>query len=249
MEIIEVGAVLLAGRAARGKSEFASFVRPIHEPTLSAFCMGLTGIRQQEINASADFSKVFPRFLEWIGVKPYRLCSWGRFDLLQLKTDCARHGIAFPSEFSVHLDLKREFARLRGVPPCGIERALALSGLERKGRQHRAIDDARNIARLAAKVILPGIVAADPEAIGHFNKPLINHMKTQKRPTPTRHKAKRPKSPGPHYHPATGQILSEVSGGHPYVPKTPRNKSKTKRTVTIAPALRSSRDVFISRGK
>ena len=157
MEIIEIGAVLLASNTSPIQTEFASFVRPVHEPTLSAFCMGLTGIRQQEIDKADDFSGVFPRFLNWIGPDQYRLCSWGAFDLNQFKTDCARHGLPFPPQFVNHINLKLEFARLEGIHPCGMKRALALCQLPVEGKPHRALDDARNIARLALKKILPRI--------------------------------------------------------------------------------------------
>jgi hypothetical protein len=59
-----------------------------------------------------------------------------------------------------------------------------------------------------------------------------------------------PASSAPTGHPATGQVLSEVEGGSPYHPKRPRQKTKRKKkgpAVTIAPSLRSSRDVFINR--
>jgi len=154
MEIIEIGSVLLASNTGPIQREFASFVRPIHEPTLSACCMGLTGIQQPEIDRADDFAKVLPRFLDWIGPKPCRLCSWSTFDLSQFKTDCARHGLSFPSQFATHINLKREFARLKGIHPCGPKRALALSQLAAEGRAHRALDDARNIARIALKSIL-----------------------------------------------------------------------------------------------
>jgi len=157
IEIIEIGAVLLASNTGPIQKEFASFVRPLNEPTLSAFCMGLTGIQQQEIDKADDFSKVFPRFLNWIGPEPCRLCSWSVFDFKQFKTDCARHGLQFPPQLSNHLNLKLEFARLENVTPCGMKRALALSQLLVEGKIHRALDDARNIARLALKRILPRI--------------------------------------------------------------------------------------------
>lgn len=157
MEIIEIGSVLLASNTGPIQKEFAAFVRPLHEPTLSAFCMGLTGIQQQEIDRADDFSKVLPRFLDWIGPEPYWLCSWSTFDLNQFKTDCTRHGLSFPAQFSNHINLKREFARLKGIHPCGPQRALALSQLPAEGRAHRALDDARSIARIALKGILAGL--------------------------------------------------------------------------------------------
>jgi 3'-5' exoribonuclease 1 len=157
MEIIEIGAVLLASSMGPIEREFASFVRPINEPTLSAFCMGLTGIRQQKIDKADVLSKVFPRFLNWLGPEPCRLCSWSIFDLKQLITDCARHGLLFPSQFSNYVNLKLEFARLEGVRPCGMKRALALCQLPEEGKHHRALDDARNITKIALKKILPRI--------------------------------------------------------------------------------------------
>jgi 3'-5' exoribonuclease 1 len=159
MEIIEIGSVLLASKTGPIQREFASFVRPVTKPKLSAFCMGLTGIQQKEIDNADDFSKAFPRFLNWIGAEPYRLCSWSMFDLNQFKTDCARHGLPVPPQFSHHINLKLEFARLAGVSPCGMKRALALSQIPVEGKPHRALDDARNIAKLAMKRILPQISA------------------------------------------------------------------------------------------
>ncbi len=58
MEIIEIGSVLLASKTGPIEKEFASFVRPIRKPMLSAFCMGLTGIQQHQIDKADDFSKV-----------------------------------------------------------------------------------------------------------------------------------------------------------------------------------------------
>jgi hypothetical protein len=47
----------------------------------------------------------------------------------------------------------------------------------------------------------------------------------------------RQKAAGPHYHPATGQILSEVAGGSPYRTKeTVEKPKKSKAAVTIAPS-------------
>lgn len=162
MEIIEIGAVRLDGAlpAAGKQGEFASFVRPVRQPKLSAFCMGLTGIRQRDVDGADEFPVVFARFLKWIGTKSYRLSSWGMYDLLQFRTDCARHGIPVPPEFSSHINLKAEFARIKGVRPCGVKRAMGLAGLTLQGRHHRALDDARNIARLTSNIILPALSTA-----------------------------------------------------------------------------------------
>jgi len=68
-------------------------------------------------------------------------------------------------------------------------------------------------------------------------------MKKQKRAAP---------ASSPADHPTTEQVLSGEKGKPPYLPKRPRQKSKTtkgKPTVTIAPGLRSTRDVLINRPK
>lgn len=158
MEIIEIGAVLLETSAGPVSREFATFVKPVASEELSDFCIGLTSIRQKDVDAAEPFWSVFPRFLEWIGEEPFRLCSWGAYDLNQFRQDTARHNIALPASFENHINLKKEFSRLQAVKPMGMKGALALMGIPLEGTHHRGIDDARNIAKLA-QVILPQIEA------------------------------------------------------------------------------------------
>ena len=83
----------------------------------------------------------------------------------QLRTDCARHHLMLPAAFERHVNLKKQFASSLGLKKeLGMERALAKAGLPLVGTHHRGIDDARNIARLAA-LVLPqlertGVIAA-----------------------------------------------------------------------------------------
>jgi 3'-5' exoribonuclease 1 len=157
MEIIEIGAVRLDEHL-EILDEFDAFVRPVVEPTLSGFCTRLTSITQADVDDADLFSVAFPRFLDWIGDRAYRLCSWGFYDVAQFRLDCSRHGVAFPEPFETdHVNLKREFARRRGVPRCGMAEALAHLGLPLEGTHHRGIDDARNIARIARR-LLPVVV-------------------------------------------------------------------------------------------
>jgi inhibitor of KinA sporulation pathway (predicted exonuclease) len=154
MEIIEIGAVMLASAAGDVTSEFARFVRPVQEPTLSEFCIHLTGIQQDDVDHAATFAEVLPDFTRWIGPEAYTLCSWGAYDLRQFNVDCSRHGLPVPPAFGHHLNLKQLFAEQNGIKPCGMKAALARLSIPLGGRHHRAIDDARNIAEIAL-VILP----------------------------------------------------------------------------------------------
>jgi inhibitor of KinA sporulation pathway (predicted exonuclease) len=153
MEIIEIGAVMLGAGGGPVGGEFAAFVRPVVVPRLSEFCKKLTSIRQADVDSAETFPVVFQRFLEWIGEGPFVLCSWGAYDLNQFRQDCRRHGMALPATFERHVNLKKEFARQRGVKSCGMAKALEIAGIRLEGSHHRAIDDARNIAKLAVWVI------------------------------------------------------------------------------------------------
>ena len=156
MEIIEVGAVEMLAADEPPAREFSRFVRPVAEPVLSDFCRRLTTIRQRDVDAADGFSIVFAEFVAWVGDDPFFLCSWGGYDLTQFRIDCHRHGLTLPPTFERHINLKKEFARLFSVKTCGMERALAHAGLSLEGTHHRGIDDAHNIARLAA-IILPAL--------------------------------------------------------------------------------------------
>jgi inhibitor of KinA sporulation pathway (predicted exonuclease) len=156
MEIIEIGAVMLPSAAGEVESEFAEVVRPVREPVLSDFCIQLTGIRQIDVDEADTFREVFAKFLEWIGSEPYTLCSWGAYDLRQFRVDCKRHGILLPETFKRHLNLKQVFADLESIKPCGMKGALRRLKIPLEGRHHRAIDDARNIARIA-RIVLPRV--------------------------------------------------------------------------------------------
>ena len=158
MEIIEIGAVMLDASTGSASKEFASFVKPVASPALSDFCTQLTSIRQEDVDGAGYFWTVFPQFVAWIGDAPFRLCSWGAYDLNQLRKDCERHRMPLPAAFENHVNLKKEFSRLKGVKPMGMKGALAMMNIPLDGIHHRGVDDARNIAKLA-QIILPQIEA------------------------------------------------------------------------------------------
>jgi len=150
METIEIGAVKLVGSPLEVESEFSTFVRPFDEPELSEFCTGLTGIRQSDVDAAPLFPEALMQLVDWVDAEDVVLCSWGEYDRGQIEVDCKRHGIDVPAITRDHVNLKRRFAEQQNRKPCGMRHALRLLGLELEGAHHRGIDDARNIARIAA---------------------------------------------------------------------------------------------------
>ncbi len=154
METIETGAVRLASSSGPATAEFTAFIRPVVQPRLNDFCRQLTSIRQEDVDGADFFPVVFRRLSAWIGSEPFAFCSWGGYDLNQLRHDCQRHGLTLPLTFERnHVNLKKEFARAFRVKSCGMARALETAGLPLEGTHHRGFDDARNIARLATLVM------------------------------------------------------------------------------------------------
>ncbi len=153
METIEFGAVELDRVTLEPRREFSRFVRPIVEPLLSEFCTKLTGITQKDVEHAPMFPEVFGEFLTWLGDGAITLCTWGNYDIRQLKIDCRRYGVLFPYRLENYLNLKKMFAAAHGIKPCGMKRALQILNIQLDGRHHRAIDDVRNIAKVAATIL------------------------------------------------------------------------------------------------
>jgi inhibitor of KinA sporulation pathway (predicted exonuclease) len=154
METIEIGAVKLEGPSLQVCGEFQSFVRPVAEPVLSEFCVELTSIRQSDVDSAPIFPEALESLVEWVGTDPVVFCSWGAYDGGQIENDCRRHKVPFPTMLERRINLKKAFAQLHGIGPCGMKRALAILGRDITGSHHRAMDDARNIA-VIARTVLP----------------------------------------------------------------------------------------------
>jgi inhibitor of KinA sporulation pathway (predicted exonuclease) len=160
MEIIEIGAVRLDVDSGEIVGEFSCFVQPVERPELSDFCTQLTGIQQDDVADAKLFADALEAFADWIGSDVIAVCSWGAYDIRQLRVECRRHGAELAVVFGNHVNLKGRFAELQGGHRFGVKRALRKMGLRFEGSHHRALDDARNIAKLA-RLILPGFSDED----------------------------------------------------------------------------------------
>jgi inhibitor of KinA sporulation pathway (predicted exonuclease) len=154
MEIIEIGAVMVDARNLAIVDEFQMFVQPIRHPILTEFCKSLTSITQTQVEYAPTYPQAIDSLKAWLS--PYSntiFGSWSNFDRIQFEQDSAFHHIPYPIPFS-HTDLRQKFSDsqgLRGV--YGRPEALKLVGLSMEGRNHRGIDDARNIAKLLPYIL------------------------------------------------------------------------------------------------
>lgn len=156
VEVIEIGAVKLS-ESLEIVDEFSAFVRPILHPEISEFCTRLTSITQDDIEDASEFHEVIREFEAWLDPTGTRtvLLSWGEFDKRQLLTDARLHRLELPW-LNYHACLQMHFSRWKGSKnQIGLISALELEGLTYLGTQHRAIEDARNMARLFQRVARP----------------------------------------------------------------------------------------------
>jgi inhibitor of KinA sporulation pathway (predicted exonuclease) len=146
-EMIEIGAVAVSS-SGDIVEEFDALVRPVRHPLLTGFCTGLTGITQKDVDEARPFPEVWGRFVSWLGDKN-AFCSWGGYDLEQMRRDCGFHGQ--PLTFEYHCDLVKMYGR-----KCGHRKAMRWIGLPPKGNHHRGVDDARNISLILVAMLKEG---------------------------------------------------------------------------------------------
>ncbi|MEB3902999.1 exonuclease domain-containing protein, partial [Pseudomonas putida] len=142
----------LVTREGREVDHFQRFVRPRRRPQLTPFCRALTHISQASVDGAAAFPDVWAQFERWLGHHRERLqawVSWGDYDRQQLSQEWQQHQVTSLLQTLPHINLKQRFAKARHLQrPLGLNSALQLAGLQFTGQQHRALEDARNTARL-----------------------------------------------------------------------------------------------------
>lgn len=153
MEVIELGAVW-ATPTGEVIATMQRFVRPTERPTLTPFCIGLTHIEQASIDAAPSWPTVAAELAEFAGVYAGQCWgSWGAYDRRQIERESARHGLADPLAGLPHVNFKASFAKTRKIKQTGMATALQIARLPLEGEHHRALCDARNVARLLPFVL------------------------------------------------------------------------------------------------
>ena len=151
MEVIELGASVVT-RAGREVDHFQRFIRPQRRPLLTPFCRQLTRISQADIDSAAPMAQVWAQFERWLGQHLPQLegwASWGDYDRQQLEQEWQQKNLDSALARLAHINLKQQFAQARQLKRApGLNSALQLAGMQFNGQQHRALEDARNTARL-----------------------------------------------------------------------------------------------------
>jgi 3'-5' exoribonuclease 1 len=155
-EIIEIGAVLLDTSTRAVTDEYQVFVRPERFPAISAYCTALTTIRQPDVDGGLPLAAALGNLAAFYDPTSVVFASWGFYDQRQIARECAAKGIPYPFA-PAHISLKHNHAKFYRLPrPLGMDAALRFHGLPLLGTHHRGLDDARNIAALATRMLADG---------------------------------------------------------------------------------------------
>ena len=176
-EIIEFPAVLMNAVNGEIEDTFHHYVMPTKGWNLSDFCKKLTGISQETVNNSSPLGAIMRLFSKWVDklktekdieinsseiidageIKTATYITWSDWDLgTMLNHECRQKGIYKASHFNRWNDLRATYRTFYNTRPQGLNGALSERGIMFSGRQHSGIDDAKNTARLAFKMITDG---------------------------------------------------------------------------------------------
>ncbi|NXX76205.1 ERI2 exoribonuclease, partial [Urocolius indicus] len=200
-EIIEFLAVLLNTSTGEIESEFHAYVQPQEHPILSEFCTELTGITQDQVDGGVPLNICLSQFLKWIQkiqkekkiifstdipspsseAKACTFVTWTDWDLgVCLQYECKRKQLRKPDIFNSWIDLKATYRAFYNRKPKGLNGALQDLGIAFVGREHSGLDDSRNTARLAWRLISDGCVLKVTKSLdkAHPKKNLISRRLT-----------------------------------------------------------------------
>ncbi|NWI75790.1 ERI2 exoribonuclease, partial [Dryoscopus gambensis] len=199
---VEFPAVLLNTSTGEIESEFHMYVQPQEHPILSEFCTRLTGITQNQVDEGVPLNICLSQFLKWIQkiqkekkiifstdslsnptseAKACAFVTWTDWDLgVCLHYECRRKQLHKPDILNSWIDLKATYRAFYNRKPKGLNGALQDLGIAFEGREHSGLDDSRNTARLAWRLICDGCVLRVTKSLekAHQNSNLISRTPT-----------------------------------------------------------------------
>lgn len=155
METIEIGAVMLDDNLQEIAS-FRTYVKPLHCDRIAKKIVRLTGITDGMVQNAPAFNDALRMFTNWcLGTgDDVTIYAWSDSDYKQITKEMILKGyktmksekallenewLDFQEKFDSHLGFERQIS---------LKMALDMAGIDFAGRQHTALDDARNTAEL-----------------------------------------------------------------------------------------------------
>lgn len=155
MEVIEIGAVMLDDNL-NEIAAFRTYVKPQYNDQIVSKISRLTGITTEMVENAPKFQEASNMFANWCystGNDVY-IYAWSDSDYKQMVKELEFKKIDF-TENEARLvsnewnDFQQEFDKRLGFDRrISLKLALDMAGIDFDGRQHDALDDARNTAEL-----------------------------------------------------------------------------------------------------
>lgn len=147
-EIIEIGAVLL-NENNEIIEEYSRYVKPIYGK-LTPFITRLTGITQENLDTGTSIEEVINDLNRITNnFKECTFSTWSPSDLNELRTESKVKGINIDNIEEVYDDIQKLFCdKLNYERQVGLKVATEMMGLDFDGREHSALADAKNTARV-----------------------------------------------------------------------------------------------------
>ncbi|XP_036385091.1 3'-5' exoribonuclease 1 isoform X2 [Megalops cyprinoides] len=164
-EIIEFPMVLINTHTLEIEDTFQEYVKPEVNSQLSDFCVQLTGITQEMVDKADTFCNVLQRVVVWLqerelGTKyKYAVLTDGSWDMSKfLNIQCRVSGIRYPQFAKKWINIRKSYGNFYKVPRTQTKLSSMLEklGLHYEGRPHCGLDDSRNIARIALRMLQDG---------------------------------------------------------------------------------------------
>ena len=153
-DIIEIGVCYLDIPTQRLYTPVSWYVKPTSS-TVSDFCVALTKITQEQLDQHGNpFPQTCHALMETYKSKQRPWVSWGNYDRQQMEKQCLRENVPFPFG-DTHWNMRDLYTVKNGSSTkLGLSKALGKEGLAFVGQPHSGRDDAYNVARLFAKLVL-----------------------------------------------------------------------------------------------
>ncbi|XP_007495662.1 3'-5' exoribonuclease 1 isoform X2 [Monodelphis domestica] len=164
-EIIEFPIVLLNTHTLEIEDTFQQYVRPEINTQLSDFCISLTGITQDMVDRAATFPQVLRNVVEWMKLKElgttykYSILTDGSWDMSKfLNIQCQISRLRYPSFAKKWINIRKSYGNFYKVPRNQTKLTIMLEklGMSYDGRPHSGLDDSKNIARIAVRMLRDG---------------------------------------------------------------------------------------------
>ena len=139
METIEIGAIMLDENF-QEISSFRTYVKPEYNTRITSIVRDLTGITYDMVINAPKFNEALKMFSNWcLGVDDdIKIYAWSDNDYKQSKIFLNEWN-DFQEEFDTELGFDKQVS---------LSLALDMAGINFLGREHSALDDARNTAKL-----------------------------------------------------------------------------------------------------